>query len=269
MEPVETLPEVERNETEDIFQHTISTKHFQIEDVNSDNACFFRALANSFCFRSFYMSANEICRYAKTQYGNHKKPSDLFGHAEWGYSGEEQEKLARRLQQHAYRWIKSNKNKVIEWGQTGFECSVSDLVQMTHEIDIEDYLFSYRVFAGDDLPEKMETIHDVIYGDRWGGFIEQVALSHVYRVPIVVLSAHRYDTKKNKIMNGTIYRNKAYRDVYFKLYQTSGMEYLSEEKPPIFLLWKKINRQPHYMSLYPHDSVEFERDLQALLQHQH
>lgn len=250
----------------EVFQHTISTKYFQIEDVNSDNACFFRSLANTFCFRSSYMAANDVSRYAKTQYGNHKKPEDLFEHAEWGYSGEEQEKMARKLQQHAYRWIKKNQDKIIKWDQSGFECSVSDLVQMTHEIDITDYLHSYRVFAGDDIPDNIETIHDIIYGDRWGGFIEQVAISNLYQVPIIVLSAHRFDAKKNKIVNGTIYRNKAYRDVYFKLYQSSGMEFFSDDKPPLFLLWKKINRQPHYMSLYSHDDADnFARALKNLV----
>ena len=66
-------------------------------------------------------------------------------------------------------------------------------------------------------------------------------------------------------MNGTIYRNKAYRDVYFKLYQATGMEYLSDEKPPLFILWKKINKQPHYMALYTKDVSDIDRAIQSLI----
>ncbi|GAG45870.1 unnamed protein product, partial [marine sediment metagenome] len=113
--------------------------------------------------------------------------------------------------------------KIMKW-DSDFSCSVSDLVELTHGIDVHDYLKSYSVFAADDIPDE----DDIIYGDRWGGFIEQVALSNIYSIPILVLSAHRYDVKKNKIVNGTIYRNKAYRDVYLKLYQATGMEYLSD-----------------------------------------
>ena len=245
-------------------QNIISTDYFQIEDVNSDNACFFRAIANGLCFRSNYISADDVLKYTKSHYGNHKKPEDLFEHAEWGFSGEEQEKLSRKLQKAAYNWINKNKNKIMKWGENDFSCSVSELVEITHSIDIDDYLRSYKVFAGDDLPD-VDAMDDMIYGDRWGGFIEQVALSHLYSIPIFVLSAHRFDIKKNKIVNGTIYRNKAYRDVYFKLYQATGMEYLSDEKPPLFILWKKINKQPHYMALYTKDVSDIDRAIQLLI----
>lgn len=244
-------------------QNIISTEYFQIEDVNSDNACFFRAVSNGLCFRSSYLSADEVLKYTKTQYGNHKTPEDLFEHAEWGFSGDEQEKLSRKLQKAAYQWIKKNKQKIMKWDDD-FSCSVSDLVELTHGIDIHDYLKSYSVFAADDLPD-VDEIDDMIYGDRWGGFIEQIALSHIYSIPILVLSAHRYDMKRNKIVNGTIYRNKAYRDVYFKLYQVSGIEYLSDEKPPLFILWKKVNKQPHYMALYTKDISDLDRAVKDLI----
>jgi hypothetical protein len=136
--------------------------------------------------------------------------------------------------------------------------SVEDIVELTHEIPFKNYIELYKYFAGDIVITNEEDVENKeddtnILDDRWGGYVEQVALSHTFALPVVVLIPQRYDPKKNKIYNGIINRNKAYKGVRYRISQIVGQEYLTSDNLPVYLVWKKTANGPHYLVAYPTD----------------
>jgi len=137
------------------------------------------------------------------------------------------------------------------------------MILLTHDIDIDEYLDRYRYFAGDVIVDEIDTgeiykqgdnkglsiIEEIEIDDRWGGTPEQIALSEAYELPIVILTAQKYDKKRDKIINGRITKNKAEKGVRYKIIQVIGKKYLLQ-KPPIFILWKEFKKMGHYFSLY-------------------
>jgi hypothetical protein len=261
----------------DIFnKNRIFPDLFQIEDVESDNACFYRSVANCLGLRTNNNSVDEIMAsfdFSKVRDGGWEK---FYRDPNWGYSGETQDTLARNLQELAYHWVQENHSKVIKWDFSDksnesanqsetkpLEINVKTLISLTHDIDYEEYLDNYRYFAG-DLAIHPDGEEMCLIPDRWGGFVEQVALSHLFEIPIVVLTAQRYDEKTTKIITGRISHNKAYKGVMFKTFQISGQEYLKSQSP-IYLLWKKTKTGPHYMALYPKDTDQTLRIIQDYL----
>ena len=251
---------------------TIDPNLFQIEDVINDNACFYRSAANAFNYSSSSFHLNEIKDLK--DYGNIKGIDNVLGDAEWGYYGERQDKLARYLQGKAYRWIKRNyMTNLPEYGM-----DIATMLMATHDIDIETYLDRYKYFAGDMVVDVVDTgkvyksgkkvgqaiIEEVPIEDRWGGSTEQIAFSEAYKLPIVILTSQKYDIRRGKIITGKIRNNKHEKDVRFKVFQILGKKYLTE-KTPIFLLWKKHNKQGHYMSLYPKDYKNISNIVSKLL----
>lgn len=262
----------------DLFtQSRLPPELFQIEDVEGDNACFYRSVANCLGLRTEYDQCDDIIASFNFQ---HTRPGGVtahYGNCNWGYNGDCQDNLARNLQEMAYQWVQQNHHKTIEWDfplstevstydrerdddtSQELKLEVATLINLTHEIAYEEYLENYQYYAGDPVVDE----NDMIVPDRWGGFVEQIALSNIFKMPIVVLVAQRYDTKTNKINAGRISNNKAYRDVMFKTFQITGKEY--RDTDPIYLLWKKTRHGPHYMALYPKNPVETNRLCQERL----
>lgn len=232
--------------------NTLDTNLFQVEDVVNDNACFYRAFAN--CLN--YSSPNKSLHDVKDlkHFGKYKNLEETYQHPDWGYYSEKQDKLARYLQGKSYRWIKKNySNQMKEYGM-----DMGTMILLTHEIDIDVYLDRYKYFAGDIILESYDNMEDNNVNenkefemeDRWGGMPEQVALSESYKIPIIILTSQKYDTRYKKIVNGKIRLNKPEKNVRFKVLQIYGKKYIGS-RIPIFLLWKKKDRIGHYMSLYP------------------
>ena len=266
---------------EDFKQHRISPSLFQIEDVEGDNACFYRSVANCLGLRTKYDDTGDIIAsfdFTELRPGG---ISGFYEHPEWGYNGDSQDSLARNLQEMSYQWVQQHRSKKITWDLPPVELSpmlsnpetpdevpteasdltltVETLINLTHDIDYEEYLENYQHFAGDCVI----TDTDELIADRWGGFVEQIALSHIFKIPIVVLVAQSYDTRTHKIITGRIANNKAYRGVMLKPFQITGREY--SQVSPIYLLWKKTKTGPHYMALYPNDQEEAQRVIQQQL----
>ena len=227
-------------------KNTIKPDYFQIQDVENDNACFYRSLANVIAFISDqYIDLEKMINDKK--FGEYRSCIDFYNHSEWNQNDDNQENFARELQEIALNWIKENQSEKIEWDQ---DITVRDLVYFTHNLSIDEYLEKYAFYAG-DLVISDDNDEIEILENRWGGFSEQYALARVFKIPIIVLSAQRYDQKKKKCINGIIKNNKAYKGVYFKIFQIAGIDFLNRGVKPVYLLWKKINNSPHYMSLYP------------------
>ena len=239
----------------DFLTDSIDPSLFIIEDVANDNACFYRAFSNV---------VNNNCLSTKLEnlkklkdYGYLKDIEKVLGNDDWGYSSENQDKLSKFFQQKSYNWIKNNYDMYLE----EYGMNLETMIQITHEIDIEEYLDRYKYFAGDIIINKHDSgkvyksgekkgkpiINEIELKDRWGSIVEQIALSEIFKIAIIVLSSQ--NLLNNKIITGKITNNRAEKGVRFKLMQIVGKKYLFE-KQPIFLLWKKQKNEGHYMALY-------------------
>lgn len=211
------------------MRETINPAFFKLENVESDNACFYRAIANGIMNRSEKNPLKKYSQNLKTQTN-----------------------LAKELQMLSYFWLINNKEKIINWnlGDSFLDMPVYQLINLIHDINFETYVNNYKYFAGDFvLCENDNQIS--IMNNRWGSYIEQVAISHRLKLPIIVFILQKYDDKKEKIVNGRIFNNKTiYKNTRLKLLTITGGEYIKESSP-IYLLWKKTNDCEHYMSLYP------------------
>ena len=247
---------------QDFYDNSLSTDYFQLEDVEGDNACFYRAMSNGLAFIHKNTDLSNIIE--GKHLGLYKNISEFYQSEEWGYNGNQQEELARSLQEIALNWVKKNSNKEapIHNGETRIK--IKDLVLLVHGITYDEYIQSYQTFAGDVSidPESGEV--DLYAIDRWGGFLEQIALSEYFKVPIIVLTSQKFDTRLNKVIQGRLTQNKPIKGVRYRIYLTSGLQYMSREKATLFLLWKKTKFGEHYMALYP-KNLDFTDDLKKLL----
>jgi hypothetical protein len=239
---------------------TIDPIYFQIEDVNNDNACFYRSMANSFNQSTSLRDINSIKKLKK--YGTYKPLADVYQHSEWGYSGEKQDTLARFIQEKTRQWI--YKNRLVEQKEYGMD--MGTMVLLTHMVDMDSYMDRYHYFAGDTIIDEYDTgklyksgkrVGQPIFKkcaleERWGGIPEHIAISEMYKIPILIITTQKYDDKRDKIMTGKIRNNKTEKGVRFKIIQVVGRKYIGKS-PPLFTLWKNHNKQGHYMSLYLKD----------------
>ena len=243
---------------------SIDSELFQIENVADDNACFYRSISNGLLSIVPGNTTEEIIENINIR--GFKDIEEVYENALWGVFGDEQDTMSRYLQKKAYEWNVKHKNDILD-KNIGF--TVADYIYNTHTIDISEYISRYKHFAGEIVKQKKDTgktkkdgtkIYKIVeIGDRWGGYSEQLALSQVFKLPIIVYTSQKYDIKNNKLVTGKIRNNKPEKGVRFKLYQTSGLEFL-DKSPPITLLWKKTNGYGHYMVLYKkNEKIQFNK----------
>ena len=263
-----SLEKTETKHDNEFVKSTLDPTLFQIEDVANDNACFYRAFSNCLNYSSSSLSLNEI-KDLKF-YGNYKPIEEVYENALWGFYSERQDRLARYLQGKSYRWVAKNYSKQLE----EYGMDIGTMILLTHEIDIEEYLDRYKYFAGDIVVDEYDSGRVYKSGerkgeavivkeeleDRWGGTPEQIALSEAYELPIIILTSQKYNSRNNKIITGKIRNNKPEKNVRLKLIQIIGKKYIGK-KDPVFILWKKHNRQGHYMSLY----IKNKTDIQTII----
>ena len=192
---------------------TIKPDIFVIENVNTDNVCFYRSVVN--CI----LKNNKLNQTFKE-----KIPNDTCSNDE----------MCLFIQKMIYSWIKNNLDLYIE----DFDSTVKDLILITHDCNYKEYIERYKFFS------KIEEITD---DDLWGGLIEQIAVSNLFSTNISILTPQKYDKTKQKIINGKIINNKAEKNVRFRNIQNINNKSYTND---IYLLWKKYNKQGHYMSLY-------------------
>lgn len=220
----------------DIFnRETIEPGSFFFENVSTDNACFYRAISN--CIKYNFSKLNN-------------------GVVDLNY--EEQTKFARDIQYTCYKWVEKNQKKIMRIGvDNDLEVSLEELIKMTHNISLQTYLINYKNFSGslvfnDDLE---------ILSNRWGGYIEQLAISESLRQPIIIFSLQKFNNKSNKINFGRFTNNKPYKNTRLKILQVVGLKYLRNNNNIITLLWRKNTLGEHYISVYPKNIKNFTRYL--------
>ena len=229
---------------EDFEKNTINPGIFQIDNVENDNACFYRALANYVYFATPHDKQSSLKRFYG--WGNTKNIDKVL--KDYGRYSDEQDKLARFLQKKIVDYIEKHPEEIIP--QTGM--TIENSIQLIHDISFEEYISYYELFAGDiDIDASLE--EEDSYIDRWGSIIEQYVISKIIGCPIVVYNSQKYDTKFNKIINGKVIKNKPEKDVRFKLTSIIGDEYVGK-KLPIFLLWREYHNNGHYLVCYPKDT---------------
>ncbi len=230
------------NET--LFIHkTIDTDIFTIQDVLNDNACFYRAVANSLLYGSPYKSVKYIL--SMKRWGNVKSIDNLQN--TYGKYSDTQDLLAREIQKSILNYVKNNKNTTVDI-MDGIQ--LKDAIEMIHNLTWEEYVNYYNTFAGDIQMDEFN--NDGIFIDRWGGIIEQWIVSEVYRIPLIILNSQKWDSRYNKIINGKIINNKPNKGVRLKIISIIGKKYLKDTLP-ICLIWRMHNDNGHYLACYIKD----------------
>ena len=165
---------------------SIDSDYFQVEDVESDNACFYRSLANGLAYTS--ENYEDEINLKDTKLGIHHRVQDFYGNKKWGFSGDNQEFLARELQQLSVDWVRGKRQSIAPLSKNGPNITVEELIIMVHDLSYDEYLEQYKYFAGDIIVEKDDDTEEIvsILEDRWGGYVEQIAISQQLKVPIIV-----------------------------------------------------------------------------------
>ena len=241
----ENLTEITENRR--IFlENTINPDLFQIDNVENDNACFYRAVANYLYFALPQESVSTLRKLDTKKWGTVKKIETVMEN--YGRYSPSQDKLARVIQKRIVNFIKKHKDHILD--ETGM--SIRNSIELIHDISIDEYLDSYNTFAGDiDILDIDDDISDDYTIDRWGSIIEQSVISQILECPVIVFNSQKFDNRYNKIVNGKILKNKAEKDVRLRLSSISGRQFFG--KLPIFLLWREYHNNGHYLVCYPKD----------------
>ena len=165
---------------------------------------------------------------------------------------DEQEILSKYIQQEIVSFIQDNRDTPLDEFSKKFSpynMNFSELILMTHDMDIDEYCHRYSFFAGDIVQLTTEDGDIEIMDGRWGGLPEQIAFSYRFKVPLKIYVSQKYSQRYKKIISGRVRNNKAEKGVRFLFSQSIGEEFL-ETAPPIFMLWKKMEKGDHYMALY-------------------
>jgi hypothetical protein len=236
---------------EQFIQNTIDPALFDIGDVENDNACFYRAIANYVYFAVPHEEMRNIKRFhswGKT------KPTETV-HTKMGRYSLLQDELARFIQKKIVEYIEQHSAEIIP--QTGM--TIEQSIELIHELSLGEYLSYYEVFAGDvDINQDLE--NEAFYIDRWGSIVEQYVISKLIKCPVIVYNTQKYDTKFQKIINGKVIRNKPEKGVRLKLSAVIGEEFM-KDRIPIVIIWREYNNNGHYLVSYPKDPSKIVQNL--------
>tara|TARA_Y100000590_G_scaffold468897_1_gene653728 strand:- start:307 stop:1062 length:756 start_codon:yes stop_codon:yes gene_type:complete len=228
---------------------SVDPKYFIVEDVAGDNACCYRALANGLFHRSFYDTKDDIMLNLD-EWNPFRE--DTYDNCLWGFDGEEQDSMARFIQDTILEFIIEHQDVKLDEISDAFEhydMTFSQLIEMTHGLSIEEYCELYSIFSGDEAYITTEDGDIELAENRWGGLPEQIAFSYRFKIPIIVYACNKFSKRYNKIISGRIRNDKAEKGVRFTVVQCIGVEFI-KTAPPIMLLWKKSVKGDHYMPLY-------------------
>jgi hypothetical protein len=236
-------------EFERFFASTIDYNQFLWEDVIGDGSCCFRSFAN---ILNYYNNNNLKIILNKEDYSKinniKDKNNNDYDYDEWGYDGNEQELIAKLLQEKSTKYI--FKNWDFKINQLGCE-TIGEIVKITHNLkenNKEYYKKLYSTFSGDDIDDEMT--------DRWGSLAEIIALSNELKVPVNIYTPVRYFKKNKEIKPVKLTRRCTFPiNTRMKIYVKYGDEY-SDKKTINLLYQESENGNQHYIPLYPKDNIE-------------
>ena len=179
---------------DDFIQETIMPDLSTIQDVENDNACFYRSIANGLYYGSPYKSIKHIL--SMKNWGKVKNIEEVSN--AYGKISDKQSSLARELQKKILMFVKNNKNLIVP---ILGDILLKDAIMMIHGLTWEEYVSYYEIYAGDIDPNllKLEEDTELLYIDRWGSILEQWITSKILQVSIIVFNSQKWDNKYNKI----------------------------------------------------------------------
>ena len=134
-----------RLQMNNFIKKTIDPERFYIEDVLGDDACFYRSIANSINYQYKFNNTLDSV-FKKTGEWIETKGFENIDEYMWGFNGELQNELSRQVQQIIRKWLYKNQDKKID----DLGITYKELIEMTHELNIDEYNELYKYFAGDD-----------------------------------------------------------------------------------------------------------------------
>lgn len=206
-----------------------------IEDVENDNACFWRAIATTLHYN---FEGNNLDELLEKKEQTIQYPEDS-----WGYNCKNVKETAREIQRRCLEYILENKEEKID--ESGL--TIEEMIPIYHDCDFYEYIYRYQVFSGDED----ETIEN-----RWGSILECHILSRIFNVNIQIYNSQKII--KDKITNGKILVDvlnknkhhrlmKAERGVYLK--KTCYISGKENTINTLNILWRKIHGMGHYMAI--------------------
>ena len=220
------------------INNTFDNTLFQCEDVLGDNKCFYRSIINSLIWRSDLDKLNTAkmlisSKKFKTKNNYSLVYDDAYSPIleKYNDANEFQSDAILQLENKVIQWVDKNRNKIYE----PFGSYIYDIVRMTHDISIDEYINR----------EPSES-------DLWGGLIEQIAISNLYKCPIVIFRPTTYNSRSKKINEGIIKCNSPNKNVRLQITQILQSD--KQNNLPLYLLWKRYGHgMDHFMSLYLKD----------------
>jgi hypothetical protein len=223
--------------------NTLDKSLFQCEDVIGDNKCFYRSTINSLIWRYDLNKLNTSkMLISSKKFKTKNNYSLVYDDAYTPYIEkyidpfEFQSDAIIHLENKVIKWVNKNKNRIYK----PFGSYIYDIVRMTHDISVEEY-----------VDRNAET------SELWGGLIEQIAIANIYKCPIIILRPVSYNSRSKKINEGIIKGNEPNKNVRFQISQILHPD--KEQNLPLYLLWKRYGHgMDHYMSLYLKDFLNEE-----------
>ena len=135
---------------------TISSEHFQIENVVGDNSCLYRSIANGLHYRT--SPGEEILDINASRIHN-KDYQEVYDQKGWGLKGEIQELYSRKLQKISLNWLKKHRyHKYPEIGIT-----YSELLESA--VNIESFIVNDNYTPhGEKVVEYFTSQHGIDKG---------------------------------------------------------------------------------------------------------
>ena len=257
----------------DFTKSRIPLSKFKYHNVTPDGACLYRCMVNGL----FTYSGNSLEKMCQLFINNEYFPTDIdktsfikeylelsdnFEHENTYLPEEMETELAEILQKIVVLYVRKNKDNLIlekypKYIEIIPDYSITNIIEDTHEITIDEYLKNYEKFAGDDDFEYIEkTIKpknkrrkeytkkvkkDI--DDRWGGIPEIIVTSFIFNIGINIYIPQIFDERyaKTKTIKSLNSKNEIF------LYLIDSIDTINPNK--INLLLGQIKRSPHYIYL--------------------
>jgi len=192
-------------------ENTKNLLEYTIQDVSQDGACLYRCMAR-FIYDNYDNLEDIIQRNSLT------KIVDIIQlNKGKDYSWYIETDLAKELQQILVEWLINHNEDYVE----NQNCHIRDLIELCHEMEFDNYIELYKIFAGDNDFYLVETGKTYVRGKnrgqpicekiciptRWGGFPEEYAFHKIFDVNLNIYILRKYDKKTERIVKANSFKN--------------------------------------------------------------
>ena len=159
--------EASKKQTQFIESTIDAQSSFLVEDVIGDGACMYRALANCIYYGLPLLSDDlsglnkrdkkRLLYRSLANMRTERQHNDIEkrDNEEWGWNGDSQEIVARKLQKIALMYIKQHQNEPMDGDDS--KLALREVIETVHELEFDEYLYYYQFFAGDEIEADADT----------------------------------------------------------------------------------------------------------------